>query len=586
MTGPSDDSSVLPGGDGPPRVSRNQDPRSFSLRKQLSSLHSLLVLSMLMFSRDDDAAIVELAISSVPSLSTCRVEAGYVTHGTDLVAVPAGSDTGVAVAEVQALAGGDGAVTIMRRWGWAYPFRSLDGNHGYLVVSASNEPTPDGRFLLRALAQQTGAALAGAQLRRRDRHHADELEALNNELATVNERLHATVSDLERQTSTHEALTRVAAQSEGMQSIAQELHELTNLPVVVEDRFGNLRVWAGPAQPEPYPKPDMLRRDNVLQRIQRAGHPLRDRGLLMALAQQHDTILGVIALVDPHDSAGRHEIFALEHGALVLATELAHVRNLAEMELRLRRDLVDDLLAGVDDESAFARGEALGHDFHLPHRAVVIEPFNGSADAGLRAVGRAAAEFELGGLLGRGSRRIVLFAQQAPWWSLHDRWGDFHSTIAQLLQTAAAIGVGGRADLPSQLVRSHREALTALSIRRGSHSANGVTRYDDLGMYRLIAPGADQREVEHFIDEWLGRLLDYDAEHDSQLCETLSEYLECGGNYDQTAKALVVHRSTVRYRLRRIREITGRDLSEADDKFNLQVAMRAWKVLGSTLADS
>ena len=566
-------------------IGTSDDARS-SLRKELSSLHSLLVLSMLMFSRDDDEAIVELAMSSVPSLSTCRVEAGYVTRGTDLVAIPAGDDTDVKVADVLALAGGDGAVTIMSRpWAWVYPFRSLDGNHGYLVVSASSEPMPDGRFLLRALAQQTGAALAGAQLRRRDRRHAEALLALNTKLATVNERLHVTVSDLERQTTTHEALTRVAAQSGSVRSIAHKVHELTDLPVVVEDRFGNLRAWAGPDQPEPYPKPDTLRRDNVLQRIQRAGHAVRDRGRVMALAQQHDMILGVIGLVDPHDRAGPQQIFALEHGALVLATELAHMRNLAEMELRLRRDLVDDLLAGVDDESAYARGEALGHDFHLPHRAVVIEPFNGPADVGLRAVGRAAAEFELGGLLGRGSRRIVLFAQQAPWLSLHDHWADFHSTIAQLLQTTAAIGVGGRADLPSQLVRSHREALTALSIRRGSRSANGVTRYDDLGMYRLIAAGSDQREVEHFIDEWLGRLLDYDAEHDSQLCETLSEYLECGGNYDHTAKALVVHRSTVRYRLRRIREISGRDLSEADDKFNLQVALRAWKMLGGRPAD-
>jgi len=57
---------------------------------------------------------------------------------------------------------------------------------------------------------------------------------------------------------------------------------------------------------------------------------------------------------------------------------------------------------------------------------------------------------------------------------------------------------------------------------------------------------------------------------------TLSEYLECGGNYDATARVLSVHRSTLKYRLRRIREVSGYDLRLPDTQFNLQLAARAW----------
>ena len=60
--------------------------------------------------------------------------------------------------------------------------------------------------------------------------------------------------------------------------------------------------------------------------------------------------------------------------------------------------------------------------------------------------------------------------------------------------------------------------------------------------------------------EWLGALIDYDASHGAQLVMTLSEYLDCGGNYDATARALSVHRNTLKYRLRRIREVSGHDL--------------------------
>jgi DNA-binding PucR family transcriptional regulator len=57
---------------------------------------------------------------------------------------------------------------------------------------------------------------------------------------------------------------------------------------------------------------------------------------------------------------------------------------------------------------------------------------------------------------------------------------------------------------------------------------------------------------------------------------TLARYLDCGGNYDATAAALALGRSTVRYRLGRIRQISGRDLTDPDTRFQLQLATRAW----------
>jgi DNA-binding PucR family transcriptional regulator len=59
---------------------------------------------------------------------------------------------------------------------------------------------------------------------------------------------------------------------------------------------------------------------------------------------------------------------------------------------------------------------------------------------------------------------------------------------------------------------------------------------------------------------------------------TLCRYFECGGNYDATAEALAVGRSTLKYRLRRIRELLGHDLCDPETTFNLQLATRAWQV--------
>jgi len=61
--------------------------------------------------------------------------------------------------------------------------------------------------------------------------------------------------------------------------------------------------------------------------------------------------------------------------------------------------------------------------------------------------------------------------------------------------------------------------------------------------------------------------------------QPLSEYLECGGSYNATARALSVPRSTFKYRLKRIRELSGYDLTDPDTAFNLQLASRAWRTL-------
>jgi DNA-binding PucR family transcriptional regulator len=87
--------------------------------------------------------------------------------------------------------------------------------------------------------------------------------------------------------------------------------------------------------------------------------------------------------------------------------------------------------------------------------------------------------------------------------------------------------------------------------------------------------------VERFVRRWLSSLLDYDSRKGSELVHTLSRYLECGGNYDHTALALSVHRSTLKYRLQRIRDISGHDLTDPDTTFNLQLATRAWQTLRS-----
>jgi DNA-binding PucR family transcriptional regulator len=157
-------------------------------------------------------------------------------------------------------------------------------------------------------------------------------------------------------------------------------------------------------------------------------------------------------------------------------------------------------------------------------------------------------------------------------------WEQFRAAVITQMgpHGSCRVGVGAPCTQPPEFPRSHSQAQLALKMQVTTGSPEQVTLFEDLGIYQLLSEIPDISSVEVFTRRWLGTLIDYDTDKDARLVNTLSCYLECGGNYDITAKMLLLHRSTLRYRLQRIRDISGRDINDPNTRFNLQLATRAW----------
>ncbi len=551
-------------------------PADTDLRERLAEFQALLVISLLMTESVNEEQILELAASSAPGLGTWQIEGygftdGHWRPGTGRFVAAPGGLTG----QLAALGSTGGPVDLPGRpWAWAYPLRGVSGLLGHLIASCDEEPAAEQRFLIQVIAQQTGVAVSNARLHARERATAAELAATNEALAE-------TVNSLRRSMDIHQRLTRVAVSGEGQPGIAKALHELTGMPVAIEDRYGNLAAWAGPGQPDPYPKESFAKREHLLQRLTRASSPTWDGERLLLFVSPRPDVMGVLALIDPDRRADHADLVALEHGATVLSMELARLRGIADTELRLRRDLVHDLLAGIDDESALTRAEALDYDLRRPHRVVIVEG-KGRArahDALLNAVRRAMRQARQDGLFETWSGNVaIVTASQASWEQLR-------RTIMSDLGGQCHIGVGGPCARPSELPRSLREAHLALRLQKTLLPGNNACEYPKLGIFRMLAAIPDLTDVDSFVREWLGSLLDYDARRKAELVHTLTQYLEHGGNYDATAAELSVHKSTLKYRLQRIRELTGLELNDPDVHFNLQLATRAWGTLQALRAE-
>lgn len=540
--------------------------------------HGLLVLSHALFTCAEQSEIVRLAMGHVSALGPYRAEAGYLATGDGLFRVP-GSNAGAPTvddARMKELDETDGSVFLPERsWNWAFGLRGAGGLLGYIVISSHSGPDEQGRFLLSTLVELTSAALALVASRAAYHRNTGELSRLGTERDTALQKLDTMRSKLHLQKTVHEALARVAAQGGGEDAITQALYELTGLSALIEDRFGNLRSWAGPDQPDPYPVRSVAHQEGMLRQVAREAGPVRVKDRLITLARPRGELLGVLALEDPEATADEQTMFALDHAQRSLAQELMHMRELTEVELRLRRQLIDDLLEGTDETNAYARAEAIGHDLQRTHYVVVVHwPGNTPDDSFTRAVERATATTATRPLITRRGDRVVLLTEARP----DD--DAVHAALAhELVKPNGAIGVSTRCDSPDGVPRCYQEALRALDVRQNSRQPSGTTFFDDLGLYRILGPGNDLQELEGFVREWLGQLIDYDAGHDTELVETLSRYFDCGGNYDDTAAALTVHRSTLRYRLQRIREISDHDLADVDTRLNLQVATRVWKII-------
>ena len=92
--------------------------------------------------------------------------------------------------------------------------------------------------------------------------------------------------------------------------------------------------------------------------------------------------------------------------------------------------------------------------------------------------------------------------------------------------------------------------------------------------YHTLAQVEDRAGLDAFAGRMLAPLVDYDRARGTPLLKTLEVYLQRHGNLRQSSRDLHIHLNTLHYRLRRISEVTGVDLKDADARLDLLLALR------------
>jgi DNA-binding PucR family transcriptional regulator len=153
---------------------------------------------------------------------------------------------------------------------------------------------------------------------------------------------------------------------------------------------------------------------------------------------------------------------------------------------------------------------------------------------------------------------------------LDDSLAGFHLTTGRSRRCAD----------PVDLYRAGSEARLAVNV--GEAEGRSILAFEDTGAYRLLLPAMsdDPGELESFYAETIQPLADYDEQYETELVATVEAYLDNDGNVAATAKQLFTHRHTIRYRLERVRELCGHDVSSTEGREKLGLGLKAMRVLG------
>jgi DNA-binding PucR family transcriptional regulator len=133
------------------------------------------------------------------------------------------------------------------------------------------------------------------------------------------------------------------------------------------------------------------------------------------------------------------------------------------------------------------------------------------------------------------------------------------------------------------LHRAAGEALLAANVASpDAEAARRLLSFEDTGAYRLLLPAMsdDPAELERFYSDTVAPLIAYDEQYGTELVVTLECFLANDGSMAATNKQLFTHRHTIRYRLERIKELTGLDVNSTDGRERLGLGLKAMRVLG------
>jgi purine catabolism regulator len=400
----------------------------------------------------------------------------------------------------------------------------------------------------------------------------------------------------------HRTLTRLVLDAGSLQDVAAELCGLLHRPVEIDDvSFSVLAaapaaganmdqsrrdaIRTGQSSPALL---EHLRRTGVLSRVRTRLGPERidvspeTRGLGMTMSRilapivVARAIYGYVWIIAGNRDLEPLDFHAIEHAATVAALIIFRDQTAHQAEERTEQRLLGQLLAEGPRVDSALRESASHFRLHLdaPHAVLVADPARNDHRT-LETIARQAARYlGLPVVVGERAGRIVVLLECMPHQAVEEYVRRLVETTLPL-EEPVYVGASAVHAEVSALAVAYEQALEALALRPALNPDRRHASFDELGILHWLQALPSEVYAQNVYARHIQRLAESDRARGGELLRTLEVFLEADGNGVRAAERLIVHRHTLKYRLRRIEAICGLELDDPLCKLNLRAALLA-----------
>ncbi len=321
--------------------------------------------------------------------------------------------------------------------------------------------------------------------------------------------------------------------------------------------------------------------------------------------EHNNKIIGVVGITgEPNEVSPFGEVVKM---TVEMMLQQEFLLKEIQLEQQARRNFIHDLISGRignDPDLFITRGQIVGYDILIPRVALVIDiyQFEKTAKRSLQTFkGLKEGEIHLQRLKNDVLKTVQRIFMDTPQEIVSYTGGDrfvvlktinlkdtdeilrkklfrmgerIKNTISQKMKFKVTIGIGEHHEGIQGLNKSFKEATQALDVGTKLERAGDIYHIGNLGVGKLLAEIREESQRE-----FMGKTI-YSVKNNKKkkinetLLETLKAFFDNNLSISKTAQAIYIHRNTLLYRLRRVKEITGLDPKKFDDAIQLRLALK------------
>ncbi len=405
----------------------------------------------------------------------------------------------------------------------------------------------------------------------------------------------------------HETLTRVVLDGGKIQDVAEIIASFLNKSVTIESatfevlahaRRGTIdsarrkSIESGRTSPEVTNTlhNSGLYKQLLIERESKQLDPIPEIGLelerIVAPIIVSNTIIGYMWVIAHHADLTELDHLVLEQAATTAALIIYKDRAIYENMLALRGDFFNLLLQPNQVPQTWLESQAIAFDFQLERQYQVLlfssrkatpedlTQLLNSIDSQLRSVAKA--------LIVSREQQVVVVLQTRNVPNGKQIAHTLHSflQLQEHIPPDLIIGIGNAVKSYVEIINSYEQTKEAITIAERLEIL-GMIEFSELGLFHWLQQLSNQVLEQNIFYMAIAKLAEFDQKHNKQLLPTLEIFLQCGGSIKEASEILFVHRNTLLYRLDRIETFTNVQLKNPDNRLNLSVALKAFRLRGN-----